>query len=200
MFFSRRKFLQLNFQKPTIENLDQAEEEFTLARLYLSKLKTEARSISGVCLLSSSSAVFECCFFVQRLSELELEKVDHQKGIGLKDKELDEGRLLIQQHEAKMRSMLESIKELEEKKRTLEQTQDLLNEELVKLRAQGMSFDWRSFSNEIFLSGQVAGSSSDVQKQLSQQMEQISEQHQKQLTTLRDEIRTKETHIETLKE
>jgi len=68
---------------------------------------------------------------------LELEKVDHQKGIGLKDKELDEARLLIQQHEAKMRSMLESIKELEEKKRTLEQTQDSLNEELVKLRAQG---------------------------------------------------------------
>jgi type II secretory pathway component PulM len=36
------------FQKPTIENLDQAEEEFTLARLYLSKLKTEARSIIAV--------------------------------------------------------------------------------------------------------------------------------------------------------
>ncbi len=77
-----------------------------------------------------------------RLSELELEKVDHQKGIGLKDKELDEARLLIQQHEAKMRSMLESMKELEDKKRALEQTQDLLNEELVKLRAQGnYSFD-----------------------------------------------------------
>jgi kinesin family protein 5 len=158
---------QMNEQKkPTIENLDQAEEEFTLARLYLSKLKTEARSISG------------------RLSELELEKIDHQRAIGLKDKELDEARLLIQQHEAKMRSMLESIKELEEKKRTLEQTQDLLNEELVKLRAQG----------------RVAGSSSDVQKELNQQMEQISEQHQKQLTTLRDEIRTKETQMEILKD
>ena len=55
----------------------------------------------------------------------------------MKDKELDETRLLIQQHEAKMRSMLESMKELEDKKRTLEQTQDSLNEELVKLRAQG---------------------------------------------------------------
>ncbi|CAF3884398.1 unnamed protein product [Rotaria magnacalcarata] len=110
---------QMNEQKkPTIENLDQADEEFTLARLYLNKLKTEARSI------------------IARLSELELEKVDHQKGIGLKDKELDEAHLLIQQHEAKMRSMLESIKELEEKKRVLEQTQDSLNEELVKLRAQ----------------------------------------------------------------
>ncbi|UJR08501.1 hypothetical protein I4U23_012767 [Adineta vaga] len=158
---------QMNEQKkPTIENLDQAEEEFTLARLYMSKLKTEARSISN------------------RLSELELEKVDHQKGIGLKDKELDETRLLIQQHEAKMRSMLESMKELEEKKRTLEQTQDSLNEELVKLRAQG----------------HVADSSSDVQKELNQQMQQISEQHQKQLTTLRDEIRGKETQMETLKD
>ncbi len=38
--------------------------------------------------------------------------------------------------------MLESIKELEEKKRKLEQTQDSLNEQLVKLRAQGIySFD-----------------------------------------------------------
>ncbi len=55
---------------------------------------------------------------------------------------------------------------------------------------------WKKF----FLSGRVTGSTSDVQKQLSQQMEQISEQHQKQLTTLRDEIRTKETQMETLKE
>ena len=31
-------------------------------------------------------------------------------------------------------------------------------------------------------------------------MEQISEQHQKQLTTLRDEIRAKETQMEILKE
>ncbi len=124
-------------QKPTIENLDQAEEEFTLARIYLSKLKTEARSISGVCYLDYLKIYLLIRNFSQRLSELELEKVDYQKGIGLKDKELDEARLLIQQHEAKMRSMLESIKELEEKKRTLEQTQDSLNEELVKLRAQG---------------------------------------------------------------
>lgn len=77
------------------------------------------------------------CFPIQRLSELELEKVDHQNGIGAKDKELDEAHLLIQQHEAKMRSMIESMKDLEDKKRALEQTQDVLNEELVKLRAQG---------------------------------------------------------------
>ena len=31
-------------------------------------------------------------------------------------------------------------------------------------------------------------------------MQQISEQHQKQLTTLREEIRGKETQMETLKE
>ena len=41
-------YLKFRLQKPTIENLDQAEEEFTLARLYTSKLKTEARSISNV--------------------------------------------------------------------------------------------------------------------------------------------------------
>ena len=51
--------------------------------------------------------------------------------------------------------------------------------------------------------GRVTGStgaSSDVQRELSQQMEQISEQHQKQLATLRDEIRTKETQMDTFKE
>ena len=42
-------------KKPTIENLDQAEEEFTLARLYLSKLKTETRSITTV---SSTNSIF----------------------------------------------------------------------------------------------------------------------------------------------
>ncbi|CAF3423992.1 unnamed protein product [Rotaria sp. Silwood1] len=86
-----------------------------------------------------------------------------------------------------MRSMLESMKELEDKKRTLEQTQDVLNEELVKLRAQG-----RVTSS--------TGSTADVQKELSQQMEQISEQHQKQLTNLRDEIRARETQMEILKD
>ena len=47
IFHQNSRFLFF-LQKPTIENLDQAEEEFTLARLYLSKLKTEARSVSGV--------------------------------------------------------------------------------------------------------------------------------------------------------
>ena len=119
----------------------------------------------------------------------------------MKDKELDEARLLIQQHEAKMRSMLESMKELEEKKRVLEQTQDSLNEELVKLRAQGSGLRSKgSCADQRCVSGRVTGSTSDVQKELSQQMEQISEQHQKQLTTLRDEIRAKETQTEGLKE
>ena len=59
----------------------------------------------------------------------------------------------------------------------------------------------RRFSaGQRLFSGRVAGSTSDVQKELSQQMEQISEQHQKQLTTLRDEIRAKETQTEGLKE
>ncbi|CAF0754577.1 unnamed protein product [Didymodactylos carnosus] len=161
---------QMNEQKkPTIENLDQAEEEFTLARLYMSKLKTEARTVTG------------------RLTDLEVEKVNHQKGIEFKDKELDESRLLIQQHEAKMRSMLETMKELEEKKRNLERTHDTINEELVKLRAHGVVIG-------------TGGSTSDVQKELNQQMEQISGQHQKQLTTLRDEIRSKESQMEILKD
>ena len=77
---------------------------------------------------------------------------------------MDEAHLLIQQHEAKMRSMIESMKELEDKKRALEQTQDSLNEELVKLQAQGKKFDtlkrlgkyeWNIFSVEIKYDGRI---------------------------------------------
>lgn len=68
---------------------------------------------------------------------------------------------------------------------------------MPKVRQSHSSLSLRSL---IALLGQVAGSSSDVQKQLSQQMAQISEQHQKQLSTLREEIRGKETQMEALKE
>ena len=111
-----------------------------------------------------------------------MEKVDHQNDI--KDKELDEVRLSTQQHETKIRSMLQSIKELGEKKNTLEQTQDLLNEELVKLRAQP----------------RIGFFLFDGQKKLAQQIEQISKQRVKQVTALRSEIRARDTQMEILKE
>lgn len=62
-------------KKPTIENLDQAEEEFTLARLYLSKLKTEARSLTGVC----SSPFFSTTNFFLSFSFLAFKRIRIRK-------------------------------------------------------------------------------------------------------------------------
>ena len=51
------------------------------------------------------------------------------------EKELSDSRLLIGQHEAKMKSLSENIKEVESKKRTLEEQMDALNEEVSKMKA-----------------------------------------------------------------
>lgn len=48
-------------------------------------------------------------------------------------------RFLSLQHEAKIKSLTEYLQNVEQKKRQLEENVDSLNEELVKLSAQGMS-------------------------------------------------------------
>lgn len=48
-----------------------------------------------------------------------------------------ECRLLISQHEARMKTLQESMREAENKKRTLEEDVDSLREECAKLKAAG---------------------------------------------------------------
>ena len=52
--------------------------------------------------------------------------------------------VLCLQHEAKIKSLTEYLQNVEQKKRQLEENVDSLNEELVKLSAQGM---YMSFSS-----------------------------------------------------
>lgn len=47
------------------------------------------------------------------------------------------------QHEAKIKSLTEYLQNVEQKKRQLEENVDSLNEELVKLSAQGMALYYR---------------------------------------------------------
>lgn len=53
------------------------------------------------------------------------------------EKGLAESRLLISQHEARMKSLQESMKEAENKKRSLEESVDALREECAKMKAAG---------------------------------------------------------------
>lgn len=93
------------------------EEEFTVARLYISRMKSEVTNLT------------------QRLRELENSQQDSNKKVTEYEKELGECRLLISQHEARMKSLQESMREAENKKRSLEENIDALREECAKLKA-----------------------------------------------------------------
>merc|ERR1712235_225399 len=73
---------------------------------------------------------------VSRAASLEQQQAEFQKKIDVNDKDLSDCRLTIAQHEAKMKSLNESIKEGEGKKRNFEETIDTLQEEITQLNAK----------------------------------------------------------------
>uniref|UniRef100_A0A8C8EM95 Kinesin-like protein n=1 Tax=Oncorhynchus tshawytscha TaxID=74940 RepID=A0A8C8EM95_ONCTS len=95
------------------------EEEFTVARLYISKIKSEVKSMVKRC---------------RQLENLQLECHRKMEETG---RELSSCQLLISQHEAKIRSLTEYMQSVELKKRMLEESHDSLSEELAKLQDQG---------------------------------------------------------------
>uniref|UniRef100_A0A3Q1K302 Kinesin-like protein n=1 Tax=Anabas testudineus TaxID=64144 RepID=A0A3Q1K302_ANATE len=97
------------------------DEEFTVARLYISKMKSEVKTM------------------VKRCKQLESTQSESNKKMDENEKELAACQLRISQHEAKIKSLTEYLQNVEQKKRQLEENVDSLNEELVKLSAQGMS-------------------------------------------------------------
>jgi kinesin family protein 5 len=99
-------------KRPEIENSSQFDEEFTVARLYVSKLKTEVKTM------------------VQMNKQLDKSNNDGQKKIEDFEKDLQSYKLTIAQHEAKMAMLSENIKDVEGKKRVLEEAVDNLNEQL----------------------------------------------------------------------
>ncbi|XP_049824252.1 kinesin heavy chain isoform X2 [Aethina tumida] len=149
------------------------EEEFTVARLYISRMKSEVTNLS------------------QRLQDTENKEQDSNRKVTEYEKELGECKLLISQHEARVKSLQESIREAENKKRTLEESVDALREECAKLKAaeqvSGASESEKKEANEL----RVA---------LEQQMDQLTVAHQKQVAALRDEIAEKQQLINDIKD
>uniref|UniRef100_A0A3Q3W9Q6 Kinesin-like protein n=1 Tax=Mola mola TaxID=94237 RepID=A0A3Q3W9Q6_MOLML len=131
------------------------EEEFTVARLYISKIKSEVKSM------------------VKRCRHLENLQMECHRKMEETGRELSSCHLLIAQHEAKIRSLVEYMQNVELKKRNLEDSYDSLSEELAKLQAQ------------VHITYMA----------LEQQMESHQEAHSKQLGHLRDEINEKQKII-----
>uniref|UniRef100_A0A0A9X3R0 Kinesin-like protein n=3 Tax=Lygus hesperus TaxID=30085 RepID=A0A0A9X3R0_LYGHE len=153
------------------------EEEFTVARLYISKMKSEVKNL------------------VQRCQGLETFQVDSNKKINEYEKDLAECRLLVSQHEARMKSLQESMKETENKKRMLEEQLDNLREECAKMKAAEQVHAASSAEKE-----EKDKSEATMRVALEQQMDQLRDTYQKQIAQLRDEISEKQEQINTVKD
>ncbi|XP_035533273.1 kinesin heavy chain-like [Morone saxatilis] len=159
------------------------EEEFTVARLYISKMKSEVKSL------------------VNRSKQLESAQADAHRKIQANEKELASCQLLISQHQAKIKSLTDYMQNMEQKKRQLEESQDALTEELAKLHAQEKRHEVSGEEKEKEDIGRLDGDD-DIKKlleeQLEEQLESHREAHQKQLSRLRDEIEDKQRMLDEL--
>uniref|UniRef100_A0A673XBL9 Kinesin-like protein n=1 Tax=Salmo trutta TaxID=8032 RepID=A0A673XBL9_SALTR len=148
------------------------EEEFTVARLYISKIKSEVKSMVKRC---------------RQLENLQLECHRKMEETG---RELSSCQLLISQHETKIRSLTEYMQSVEQKKRMLEESHDSLSEELAKLQDPGNEKDGEKGETE----------EGNVKKVPRQQGESHRGLQQRQMARLRDEINEKQRIIDDLTE
>ncbi|KAF7664592.1 hypothetical protein LDENG_00169520 [Lucifuga dentata] len=151
------------------------EEEFTVARLYISKIKSEVKSM------------------VKRCRHLENLQMECHRKMEETGRELSSCQLLISQHKAKIRSLTEYMQIVELKKRQLEDSYDSLSEELAKVQAQATMSQVTRGEKETPIQ-----ESGDMKRALEQQMESHRESHSKQLSRLRDEINEKQKLIDDL--
>lgn len=159
--------------KMNAESAGKVEEEFTVARLYISKMKSEAKNLA------------------QRCSMLETNQTDSKKKVSEYERDLGECRLLISQHEARIKSLQESMRESENKKRTLEENIDSLREECAKLKAAEQVSS---------VSAEEKQRAEQLREAFENQMDQLRDAHTTQLATLRDEISEKQEAIDELRE
>ena len=172
--------LSSNFTDPNTpvqEISNRLEDEFTVARLYINKMKSEVKTL------------------VTKCNQLNSFNEENTKRLHTTEKELDGLRLSLTQHEAKTATLQASMREIENKKRALEESVDQLREECAKLKAQEEMHIMTSKERE-----KEKDSAEQIKTALETQIEKHREAHQKQLSELRDEISAKEAAIEQLKD
>ncbi|KAH0501610.1 Kinesin-1 heavy chain [Microtus ochrogaster] len=163
-------------QKSQPEGTGMIDEEFTVARLYISKMKSEVKTM------------------VKRCKQLESTQTESNKKMEENEKELAACQLRISHHEAKIKSLTEYLQNVEQKKRQLEESVDSLGEELVQLRAQEKVHEMeKEHLNKV----QTAN---EVKATVEQQIQSHRETHQKQISSLRDEVEAKEKLITDLQD
>jgi len=162
-----------DLKKPEPNNEGKVEEEFTVARLFVSKMKSEAKNL------------------VSRAATLEQQQSEGQKKIETIEKDLSDCRLTIVQQEAKMKTLNDTIKESDTKKRSLEETVDTLQEEITQLNANMQMHAVASEEQQ---------KEANIKDALEEQLSQHREQHQKQVAQLRNEITERQQQMEELRD
>ncbi|KAJ8268696.1 hypothetical protein COCON_G00138680 [Conger conger] len=165
------------------------DEEFTVVRLYISKMKSEVKTM------------------VKRCRQLESAQTQSSQSLEQAERELAAcqlrthhtcayhryaSHLRISQHEAKIRSLTESLQNAEQKKRQLEENVDSLSEELVKISAHEKVQAMEKESE--------AQTANEVKEAVERQIQNHREAHQKQIGSLRDELENKEKLITELQD
>ncbi|XP_013883187.1 kinesin-1 heavy chain [Austrofundulus limnaeus] len=150
------------------------DEEFTAARLYINKMKSAVKTM------------------VKRSKQLESSQSESSQRLDEAEKELTACQLRISQHQAKIKSLTDSLQNVEQKKRQLEENADLLHEEIVRIKAQE-KVNTMEKENEI-------QSANEVKEAVEKQIQSHREAHQKQISSLRDELDNKEKVITELQD
>ncbi|CAN9498603.1 unnamed protein product [Ophioblennius macclurei] len=157
------------------------EEEFTTARLYISKMKSEVKSVVSRSKLLDASLTEKSC------------------RVEAAEKELGSAQLLVTQLQAKLGSLMEDLQRVEQKKRQLEESQDALTEEVAKLHAQGQMQELTVMDKEKEHMSRLKDAV-EMKRTLEEQMENHREVHHRQLSRLRDEIDRKHRDVDQLKD
>ncbi|XP_061522644.1 kinesin-1 heavy chain-like isoform X3 [Phycodurus eques] len=148
------------------------DEEFTMVRLYISKMKSEVKTM------------------VKRSKQLESSQADSTQKMEGTERELTARQLRISQYEAKIKSLTDCLQNVEQKKRQLEENVDSLSEEIVRIRAQERV---NVMENEI-------QSANEVKEAVEKQILSHREAHQRQISNLRDEVDSKDKMITELQD
>lgn len=163
--------------KPSFGTAERLDEEFTVMRLYISKMKTEAKSLQS------------------RVRQLEEERVQHVQLMRKSEEESKDLRTRLHGLEVKIGSLTDKVDDTESRKRQLQETVDSLNAEVAKLRANEQLLAGTGEQNQQILAGQ-----SSIRAKLDEEFKRQSELYAVQVKELRDELDGKQKKLEELKD
>ncbi|CAH8868565.1 unnamed protein product [Trichobilharzia szidati] len=168
--------LNAQITKPSVGS-ERFDEEFTVVRLYISRMKSEAKSLHS------------------RVRQLEEERVQHEQLVRKSEDESKDLQTRLHAFEVKVGTLSDKIDESESCKRQLQETVDSLNAELAKLRANEQFIAGSGQQNE-----QILADRSALRTKLGKNLKRKSEDFDAQMKFLRDELDAKKRKLEEYKD